>query len=69
MNTNTVGVDVSRQKNTVAILRPGGKVVSKPFDVPYPICPLVFNHLRSLSGILMVKHALSWSVSAATMNW
>lgn len=35
MNMNAVGIDVSKRKCTVAILRPGGKVVTKPFDVPY----------------------------------
>ena len=34
MNMNAVGIDVSKRKSTVAILRPGGKVVVKPFDVP-----------------------------------
>ena len=35
MNMNAVGIDVSKRKSTVAILRPGGKVVVKPFDVPH----------------------------------
>ena len=35
MNMNAVGIDVSKRKSTVAILRPGGKVVTKPFDVPH----------------------------------
>ena len=35
MNMNAVGIDVSKWKSTVAILRPGGKVVVKPFDVPH----------------------------------
>ena len=35
MNMNAVGIDVSKRKSTVAILRPGGTVVSKPFDVPH----------------------------------
>lgn len=34
MNMNAVGIDVSKRKSAVAILRPGGKVVVKPFDVP-----------------------------------
>ena len=32
---NAVGIDVSKRKSTVAILRPGGKDVVKPFDVPH----------------------------------
>ena len=35
MNMNAVGIDVSKRKSTVAILRPGGKAVGKPFDVPH----------------------------------
>ena len=35
MNMNAVGIDVSKRKSTVAILRPGGKVVVNPFDVPH----------------------------------
>ncbi len=35
MNLNAVGIDVSKRKSTVAVLRPGGKVVVKPFDVPH----------------------------------
>lgn len=35
MNMNAVGIDVSKRKSTVAILRPGGTVVVKPFDVPH----------------------------------
>ena len=35
MNMNAVGIDVSKRKSTVAILRPGGKTVGKPFDLPH----------------------------------
>ncbi len=35
MNMNAVGIDVSKRKSTVAILRPGGDVVVRPFDVPH----------------------------------
>ena len=35
MNMNAVGIDVSKRKSTVAILRPGGEMVKKPFDVPH----------------------------------
>ena len=66
INMNAVGIGISKRKSTVAILRSGGTVAAKPFDTP--ICPLIFNHLRSLSGILMVKRAWSWSVLAITTN-
>lgn len=35
MNMNAVGIDVSKRKSTVAVLRPGGEVVARPFDVPH----------------------------------
>lgn len=35
MILNAVGIDVSKRKSTVAILRPGGEVVAKPFDVSH----------------------------------
>ncbi len=35
MDMNAVGIDVSKRKSTAAILRPGGKAVGKPFDVPH----------------------------------
>ena len=35
MNMNAVGIDVSKRKSIVAVLRPGEKVVVKPFYVPY----------------------------------
>ena len=35
MNMNAVGIDVSKRKSTVAVLRPGGEIVVKPFDVPH----------------------------------
>jgi transposase len=32
---NAVGIDVSKGKGTVAVLRPGGVMPRKPFDVPH----------------------------------
>ena len=29
----SVGIDVSKEKSTVCILKPGGEIVRKPFDV------------------------------------
>ena len=52
MNMNAVGIDVSKRKSTVAILRPGGKVVVKPFDVPHLSADLrsLKNLIRNLNG-------------------
>jgi len=52
MSMNAVGIDVSKQKSTVAILHPGGEVVTSPFDVPHLsgcFQPLV-QHIRALNG-------------------
>ena len=45
MSMNAVGIDVSKQKSTVAILHPGGEVVTSPFDVPLyqAVSSLLFN--------------------------
>ena len=52
MNMNAVGIDVSKRKSTVAILRPGGKVVVKPFDVPHFSADFqsLENLIRKLDG-------------------
>ncbi|SFS18857.1 Transposase [Enterocloster citroniae] len=52
MSMNAVGIDVSKRKSTVAILRPGGEVVASPFDVPHLsgcFQPLI-QHIRALIG-------------------
>ena len=35
MNMNAIDIDISKRKSTVAILRPDGKDVVKPFDIPH----------------------------------
>ena len=35
MNMNAVGIDVSKNKSMVAILRPFGEIVSLPFEVKH----------------------------------
>ena len=47
MNMYAVGIDVSKRKSTVTILRPGGKVVVRPFDVPH-----LSAHFRSLKKLI-----------------
>ena len=37
---NAVGIDISKGKSTVAILRPLGEVVSLPFDVTHDMVSL-----------------------------
>ena len=52
MNMNAVGIDVSKRKSTVAILRPGGKAVGKPFDVPHLSADFqsLIKRIRELEG-------------------
>lgn len=52
MNMNAVGIDVSKRKSTVAILRPGGKAVGKPFDVPHLFADFqsLIKRIRELDG-------------------
>ncbi|MDR2024543.1 MAG: IS110 family transposase [Hungatella sp.] len=49
---NSVGIDVSKGKSTVAVLQPGGVVIRKPFDVPHTSSLLgdLSRYLRSLDG-------------------
>ena len=35
MNMNAVGIDVSKRKSMVTILRPAGEVVAKPFEISH----------------------------------
>lgn len=52
MNMNAVGIDVSKRKSTVAILRPGREVVTKPFDILHLSSDLqaLADRIRSLDG-------------------
>ena len=49
---NAVGIDVSKGKSMVSILRPLGETVAKPFEVHHTITDLVklAEYLRSLQG-------------------
>ena len=37
MNMNAVGIDVSKGKSMVAILRSYGEIISKPFEVKHTV--------------------------------
>ena len=49
---NAIGIDVSKGKSTVAILRPFGEIVAEPFDVIHNDDDLnsLINRIKSLSG-------------------
>lgn len=49
---NVVGIDVSKGKSTVAVLRPFGELVVKPFNVSHTSTELsrLADKLKSLEG-------------------
>lgn len=63
---NTVGIDVSKGKSMVAVARPFGQVVLKPFSVSHTPSELkkLADSLKSLEG----KLGSFWSIPGAIMN-
>jgi transposase len=49
---NAVGIDVSKRKSTVAVVRPFGEILSMPFDVLHTASELgkLADFLKSLDG-------------------
>lgn len=49
---NAVGINVSKGKRVVAILRPYGEIVSKPFEIKHTASEihLLIEHIRSIDG-------------------
>ena len=49
---SAVGIDVSKEKSTVAVLQPGGAVVRNPFDVTHSSCELksLTDYILTLNG-------------------
>lgn len=49
---NAVGIDISKGKSTVAVARPLGEIVSKPFEVRHTSddIALLIQYLRTLDG-------------------
>ena len=54
-----VGIDVSKGKSTVAVRRPGGEVVLKPFDVQHNT-----TELQKLAATLQAMEVLITNSSA-----
>lgn len=52
MNMNAVGIDVSKNKSMVAILRPFGEIVSLPFEVKHTSSEIhsLIDFIRSIDG-------------------
>ena len=49
MNMNAVGIDVSKGKSMVAILRSYGEIISKPFEVKHTVSISGNNHPQETS--------------------
>lgn len=49
---NAVGIDISKGKSMIAVMRPFGEVVAKPFEVHHTVSELreLANYLKSLGG-------------------
>lgn len=61
---NAVGIDVSKGKSTVAVLRPFGEILAEPFDVVHNDADLknLIKRIKSLSGerkVVMDVHLLN----------
>lgn len=39
----SVGIDVSKEKSTVCILKPHGEIISKPFEIQHIWYPINWN--------------------------
>lgn len=68
-----VGIDVSKGKSTVAIRRPGGEIVRKPFDVRHdqPGLQQLVQTLREVGGeirIVMEHTGLYWRPVASVLH-
>lgn len=52
MNLNAVGIDVSKRKSMVCILRPGDEVVSKPFEISHTSADVqaLIDKIHTLDG-------------------
>lgn len=51
---NAVGIDVSKGKSMIAVARPFGEVVSKPYEVRHTASELreLADYLKSLDGMV-----------------
>ena len=56
MIMNAVGIDVSKRKSTIAVLRPGGKVLMKPFDISHQSADFqaLVKKLKGLDGEIRI---------------
>ena len=60
MNMNAVGIDVSKGKSMVAILRPYGEIVSSPFEIKHTSSNIqsLIAQIRSIEGGMFIINLL-----------
>lgn len=63
---NSVGIDVSKGKSMIAVMRPLGEVVISPFEVRHTANEL--NKLLYCSKAWTVKPAWSWRLQVIIMR-
>ena len=63
MNMNAVGIDVSKGKSMVAILRPFGEIVSTPFEVKHTVSGIrsLIEHIKAIDGESRIVMAVSYT--------
>ena len=69
---NAVGIDVSKGKSTVAVLRPFGEIVASPFDVAHTFteaaCEKIYDFSNDcISSVSLEKSTVFTVIQAAKM--
>ena len=63
---NAVGIDVSKRKSMVTILRPDGELVARPIDITH-----LSGNIRALANRIKSRREIPvslWNVPVVTMN-
>ena len=65
---NSVGIDISKGRSTIAVMRPFGEVVISPFEVRHTDSELsaLARRLKSLNGETRVGHGGHWELPRAS---
>jgi len=60
---NAVGIDVSKGKSTVVILRPFGEIVVSPHEVKHTDSEItaLIKQIKSIEGETVIFHFVVWS--------
>ena len=72
MDTNAVGIDISKEKSTIAVMRPFGEIIRKPFDVHHSPSKLkeLTASLKSLQGEtrIVMEYTPQTALSSCTIT-